>query len=413
MASLSNMQHEDMHMHASPNQDQSAESVMGRSNFRRKQRTFSMDPHRDYTYIETWWSIRDLIRRREWLVPVNSFSIWRRHLAWAMEHGGDLRNYMTSRFASNMVFLSLLLTAELNVLFSPSTITADIRTALQNQIHSELKFWIGITVLLSIIFTLFSLIITFTAWGMVSAISDENAHCILRSSIGQYIGELPHRFIIASIYTFLLWIIMFIFLLISVGPWSILLVVLILALFVHVMTAFSSFGRIVLHTAAMAPNPIFEESYEKSLTPQLLQEQLYIKAKAEILNNTSITRQYRRNPFLLSRRYNLEELLECLGNTAYEHQEEEEEGNEDYLRFTSFTRAATKVRFVNTFLSNQGPAMRKDSKTNQHHASQSFVPQNEANTFGNQGLIADQAQYGSVNESVVAHDFPPKDTSNG
>ena len=167
-------------------------------------------------------------------------------------------------------------------------------------------------ILTSILLTLLSLIITYTAWGIVSAISDENAHCILRSSIGQYVGELPHRFIVASIYAFLLWIILIIFLLIPVGFWSILMVLLVMGLFVHVMMAFSSFGRLILHTTAMSPNRIFEERYEKSLTPQPLQEHLYIRAKAEISNDTSITRQYRRKLEPMGRMYGVDELAAVL-----------------------------------------------------------------------------------------------------
>jgi len=225
-----------------------------------------------------------------------------------MENGGDLRNYMTQRYASSMVFLSLMLAAELNVLFNSSPITTNIRLSLSEQQHFTLKFWVGFTILVSIILTLLSLIVTFTAWGMVSAISDENAHCILRSSIGQYVGELPQRFVVASIYSFLLWILLFIFVLIPVGFWSILLLFIVLALLAHTITVFSVFGRLILHSTAMSPNRIFEEGYEKALTPQPLQEQLHVKAMAELSNGTSITRQYRRKMKPLDRKYDQEEL---------------------------------------------------------------------------------------------------------
>jgi hypothetical protein len=69
---------------------------------------------------------------------------------------------------------------------------------------------------------------------MVSSVSEENAHCIFRSSIGQYCAELPGRFIVSSIYSFLAWLIMFFFLLLPFGYWSMLLMVLGVGLFVHV-----------------------------------------------------------------------------------------------------------------------------------------------------------------------------------
>lgn len=98
------------------------------------------------------------------------------------------------------------------------------------------------------------------------------------------------------------------FVLMPVGFWNIALVLVVVMLFIHVMTAFSSFGRLILHTTAMSTNRIFEEEYEHSLTPQPLQEQLYTRAKAEISNNTSITRQYRRKMEPLGRMYDQNEL---------------------------------------------------------------------------------------------------------
>jgi hypothetical protein len=48
---------------------------------------------------------------------------------------------------------------------------------------------------------------------MVNAIDEANAHCPFRSSIGQYAAELPGRFIVCSIYSFLLSFMLFFFLL--------------------------------------------------------------------------------------------------------------------------------------------------------------------------------------------------------
>lgn len=67
-----------------------------------KQRTSSVDNRKDFS-LQTWWSLRELLKFREYLVTVDNFSIWRRHLSWALTDGGDLRNYLTSRFASSMV----------------------------------------------------------------------------------------------------------------------------------------------------------------------------------------------------------------------------------------------------------------------------------------------------------------------
>ena len=187
-----------------------------------KQRTSSVDGRRDYT-AQTWQSVIGLVKLREFLITVDHFSIWKRHLAWAMEDGKSLRDYMTQRYASSMVFLSLLLSTELSVLFNSAAVTTQVRHSLLQEQHGKVEFWVGIFIIISAVLTLLGLISSFTAWSMVSAVSPANAHCIFRSSIGQYVAELPGRFIVCSIYTFLLWLILFFFLLLPFGYYSVLL----------------------------------------------------------------------------------------------------------------------------------------------------------------------------------------------
>jgi hypothetical protein len=257
-----------------------------------KQRTASVDGRRDFS-TKTWTSLLELLKLREYIVTVDHFSIWRRHLAWAMENGKDLREYMTQRYASSMVFMSLLLSIELGVLFNSAGVTTDVRHALLEERHTSVAFWAGMSIILSAILTLLSLISTFTAWTMVSSVSEENAHCIFRSSIGQYCAELPGRFIVSSIYSFLAWLIMFFFLLLPFGYWSMLLMVIGVGLFVHVITAFSAFGRVIMHTGAMGSQRIFDPVYESGLLPHTLHDNLLIKARANLSKSTSIRRQYR------------------------------------------------------------------------------------------------------------------------
>lgn len=257
-----------------------------------KQRTASVDGRRDFS-TKTWTSLLELLKLREYIVTVDHFSIWRRHLAWAMEDGKDLREYMTQRYASSMVFMSLLLSIELGVLFNSAGVTTDVRHALLEERHFSVAFWAGMSIILSAILTLFSLISTFTAWTMVSSVSEENAHCIFRSSIGQYCAELPGRFIVGSIYSFLAWLIMFFFLLLPFGYYSMFLMIIGVGLFVHVITSFSAFGRVIMHTGAMGSQPIFDPAYEAGLLPHTLHDNLLIKARANLSRSTSIRRQYR------------------------------------------------------------------------------------------------------------------------
>ena len=128
---------------------------------------------------------------------------------------------------------------------------------------------------------------------MVSAIHKVNAHCVLRSSIGQYAAELPGRFIVSSIYAFLLWVILFFFILLPVGAYSVVLLCFAIGLFIHTITAFSCFGRIIMHTGAMGSSRIFDPEYELNLYPHLLHQNLLTKARAILDSDISIRRQYK------------------------------------------------------------------------------------------------------------------------
>jgi hypothetical protein len=292
------------------------EKSLTKANFRPlplKQRTSSVDQRRDYS-TQTWTSLLGLLKVREFLVTVDHFSIWRRHLAWAFENGKDLRDYMTQRYASSMVFMSLLLSTELNVLFNSAGVTTQVRHALMTENLTSVSFWAGIAIIMSAVLTLLSLISTFTAWTMVSAVSENNAHCIFRSSIGQYAAELPGRFIVGSIYSFLVWLILFFFLLLPFGVWSIGLLLISLALFVHTITAFSAFGRVIMHTGAMGSQRIFDPSFEVNLHPHGLHNNLLVKAKANLTNCTSIMRQYRSKVKPINRQYSEDELSSHLSD---------------------------------------------------------------------------------------------------
>jgi hypothetical protein len=301
-----------------------------------KQRTSSLDTRRDYT-SNTWRSLLVLLKVREYFVTVDNFSIWRRHLAWAMESGDDLRAYMTQRYASNMVFMSLLLSTEMGILFNSAEVTNDVRNQLQLGNHNSVSFWAGFMIIVSALLTLLSLISTFTAWAMVNAVDEANAHCLFRSSIGQYAAELPGRFIVCSIYSFLLSFILFFFLLLPVGIWSMTLLLLTVVLFVHVVAAFSAFGRVIMHSGAMGKERIFEPQYEKSLLPHTLHTELLKKAKANLANNTSITRQYRRKQKSIDRPLLEEELYDHLSGRNDQLAKEAE----SYFR----PRADSTVRF--------------------------------------------------------------------
>jgi hypothetical protein len=141
----------------------------------------------------------------EYFMSVDHHPIWRRHLAWSSRDGQHLINVVTARFASNMVFMSLLLGTEIGVLFSPSEPADKFRAALQTESYGDLNFWAAIILCISIGLTLSTLVANFTAWAIIGAVSPQNSHAILRSSLGLDAAQLPARLVIISIYCFVIW----------------------------------------------------------------------------------------------------------------------------------------------------------------------------------------------------------------
>ena len=236
---------------------------------------------------DTWLSLLGLLHPSEFLVTVDQKHIWRKHVAWSKPDGKDLRNYTTQRFSSNMVFLSLILAAEINVLFNSSMITTDIRTQMINGNYSSVKLWIGFVILLSACVTVIALVSTFTAWGMVSSIGDKNAHCLLRSSIGQLVTSLPSNYVVASLYLFLTWLILFVVEL-TRGPLQIVLLLVVMYLFFSTVVSLSAFGRLIIHTGAMAEKPVLDPALERALLPSGLHASLLIKATDRKRRHTSV-----------------------------------------------------------------------------------------------------------------------------
>ena len=61
-----------------------------------------------------------------------------------------------------------------------------------------LSFGIVMLLCFSIIFTMGTILSTFTAWAMFGAISDRNIHALGRSAIGLYSAQIPTSLLIFS-----------------------------------------------------------------------------------------------------------------------------------------------------------------------------------------------------------------------
>ena len=242
---------------------------------------------------------------------MNHTSLWQRHIAWAKPKGHELKAYISSQYSTNMVLLSLLLGIQINIFFSSSPELVDLRKnylsndAISQQqkqhfwehfeIYLSLRFWIGFLLILNICVTTLGILATFTTWSMISAISDRNAHCLIRSTIGQYVTTLPPRLVVASVYVFLLLFVLFIIDLVAIAnPLLWILLVWLTYMFHSMVIRLSTFGRLILHTGAMSQRPVLSDELEKELLPTGLYTSLMIRAYHRRRKNTSVTNQYRR-----------------------------------------------------------------------------------------------------------------------
>jgi hypothetical protein len=122
---------------------------------------------------------------------------------------------------------------------------------------------------------------------MVSSIGDNNAHCLLRSSIGQLVTSLPSNYVVASLYLFLGWLVLFIIKL-TTGPAQAVLLLVVMSLFFHAVVSLSAFGRLIIHTGAMGNRPVLDPSLEKALLPSGLHASLLIMATDRKRRQTSV-----------------------------------------------------------------------------------------------------------------------------
>ena len=69
---------------------------------------------------------------------------------WSKKNGDDLKKIVTERFASSTVFLSLLFSSEMGVLYSPSDPGKDIRSALELKQYATPDYWLGVALCFSV-----------------------------------------------------------------------------------------------------------------------------------------------------------------------------------------------------------------------------------------------------------------------
>lgn len=228
----------------------------------------------------------------EFIVSVDLSNVWRQHLVWSKKNGDDLKKIVTERFASSTVFLSLLFSSEMGVLYSPSDPGKDLRAALKNKEYDTTVYWLGIAICFAIFFSVSALVANFTAMGIFSSLSEQNAPIVLRSTLGLYSAQLPSRLVTGAIYLFfaavcLTWRV------IMAPVVAFLLIVTALLLLFHIVLTFSAMGRIIMDSGAMGHIPILDPAEEEKLDPHELSSILIKRAKLAQKSKVSVNDQYK------------------------------------------------------------------------------------------------------------------------
>lgn len=178
------------------------------------------------------------------------------------------------------------------VLFNSARPTDQMREIMENGDYRELEFWIGLVLIWSIAITGVTQMATFTAWRMVSSVSEANTHTVLRSSIGLFVCQFPSRLVVMSLYSFFLWFCMFVVRMVA-NPFSMVILGVIAVIFIQMTTVYSAFGRIILNTGAMGKEPILDPDFERSLLSSGLHASLLIMAASGAKRKSSVDAHYR------------------------------------------------------------------------------------------------------------------------
>jgi len=240
------------------------------------------------SWFSTISSIFDVI------IPIELTTSWYTHIVYAKHDGATLRTLFTQRFAAISTMVSLLVSTQIAVMFSPSEPTQKARDAMANLEWGLVSFWAGTFLAISIIFSICSLLATLSAWAIFNAVGNDNSHIILRSTMCQNAAALPVRLALLSIYNFFIWLNLFWH--VIAQRWMALVLSLFCLLFViYVTSMYSAVGRVIMYSGALGDEDIMgkNDAYKESMTGQNLANALTEKVKLAKEANIPVNMQYK------------------------------------------------------------------------------------------------------------------------
>lgn len=135
-------------------------------------------------------------------ITVDMSKRWRDHVIYSKSSGKELRKPLTQRFSSSTIFISVILSAEIGMISSPASLSAEVREALAASSFT-LAYWTGIVLSFAVLIAIGAITANYSAYAVFAVISDENLHIVAKSSIGFYAAQLPTYLITLVLYTFL------------------------------------------------------------------------------------------------------------------------------------------------------------------------------------------------------------------
>lgn len=171
-------------------------------------------PQQSRSQRSAWWRLRQKLRLLSWtdfFITADLTARWRRHVVRYYSHT-PLQLIVTGRYGPTMLVLSVMFAAEINIFFSPSDIVTDVRHTLargQNAASGtvdysnyRLRLATGLALIASIVVTFSAILANYTAMGVFSTVSSENAAIVYRSDVGLYAAQLPAVLTVLSFHLF-------------------------------------------------------------------------------------------------------------------------------------------------------------------------------------------------------------------
>jgi hypothetical protein len=162
----------------------------------------------------------DLLQPWDLFITTDHTKEWDHQVERSLE-SEELKKVVMKRLNRDMILLMFLMAAEVGSFFNSADVATDAQLAVANFEYNHLAFWAGATVMLAGYTSVLGLKYTRNALNMVSVLHNNNAYCIIHSSLGQGVLLIPGRFFWVSAHLGFLWLsLYYVLLFTSLNGWT-------------------------------------------------------------------------------------------------------------------------------------------------------------------------------------------------